>query len=249
MKKMSILTVLVMLVTITTYSVSGTYAKYTSKIDMTDEARVAKWELKLDGNKVTTEQDVKLFAESYSYNGEKYVQTLTAGERVVAPGTTGDYTFELSGDMETRFSLNVDLQTTNDFMVYYGKDANGDLVVSKTQTADATNEYHPLRYTIKKADGNLATGTKANMTFAELKAALAAYNTANSYEPGSFTKGYTISWVWEPVNTEGTLTSDEVNEIDTFMGENLSASADSIEFNVTVTATQVTTAGNGVYAE
>ena len=68
--------------------------------------------------------------------------------------------------METRFSLNVDLKATNDFMVYYGKDSNGKLVVSETQTTDATNEYHPLRYTIKKADGSLATGTKANMTFA-----------------------------------------------------------------------------------
>ena len=48
MKKMSVLTVLVMLVTLTAYSVSGTYAKYTSKIDMTDEARVAKWELLLE---------------------------------------------------------------------------------------------------------------------------------------------------------------------------------------------------------
>ena len=95
MKKMSILTVLVMLVTVTAYSVSGTYAKYTSKIDMTDEARVAKWELLLDGNKVTTEQNINLFAESYSFKNDVYVQTLTAGENVVAPGTTGEYTFEL----------------------------------------------------------------------------------------------------------------------------------------------------------
>ena len=240
MKKMSILTVLVMLVTVTAYSVSGTYAKYTSKIDMTDEARVAKWELLLDGNKVTTEQNINLFAVSYSFKNDVYVQTLTAGENVVAPGTTGEYTFELSGNMETRFTLNVDLKTANDFMVYYGKDADGNLVISKTQTADATSEYHPLRYTIKKADGTLATGTKANMTFAELKAALAAYNNANSYEPGSFTKGYTISWVWEPINVEGTLTNDEVNALDTFMGENLSVTADKVEFNVTVTATQVT---------
>ena len=215
MKKMSVLTVLVMLVTLTAYSVSGTYAKYTSKIDMTDEARVAKWELLLDGEKVTTEQTIDIFKDSYSFNGDLYVKSLAnedgTFDKVVAPGTAGEYTFELSGNMETRFNLNVDLKTVNDFVVYYGKDADGNLVVSKTATDVATNEYHPLRYTIKKADGNLATGTKANMTFAELKTALAAYNSVNSYEPGSFTKGYTISWVWEPINTVADLSDDEVH--------------------------------------
>ena len=35
---------LLMAVAMTSYSVAGTYAKYTSKIDLTDDARVAKWD-------------------------------------------------------------------------------------------------------------------------------------------------------------------------------------------------------------
>ena len=36
---------LLLAVAMTSYSVAGTYAKYTSKIDLADEARIAKWDL------------------------------------------------------------------------------------------------------------------------------------------------------------------------------------------------------------
>ena len=49
MKKMSVVTVLVMLVTLTAYSVSGTYAKYTSQIDLADEARIAVDRMAMNG--------------------------------------------------------------------------------------------------------------------------------------------------------------------------------------------------------
>lgn len=254
MKKLSVVGVLAMLVTVSLYSVSGTYAKYTSKIDFTDEARVAKWELLLDGNKVTTTQNINLFKDSYSVDGKGvYVQSID-NAKVVAPGTTGFYDLKLSGDMEVRYQLEVLVDAAaNDFVVYYDLDNDGKVTnMSKTKNGQAY-EYHPIRYTIEKlnSDGTTTPTTIPvnGLTFAQLKAALAKYNSSNSYAPGAFTKNYRISWAWDAVNandgsatataSSNTLSADNANALDTFAGENLSADADKINFAVTVVATQV----------
>ena len=62
--KMTIVAVLVALVAVTTYSVSGTYAKYTDTFEgSTDTARVAKWAIELEQNGTSAEKtfDFDLF--------------------------------------------------------------------------------------------------------------------------------------------------------------------------------------------
>lgn len=242
MKKMSILTVLVMLVTVTAYSVSGTYAKYTSSIDLADEARVAKWEFKAtDANDVELTKKINLFKDSYSFDGKTYVESWNK-ENVVAPGTTGSYTFKLAGNMEVRYQLTFDIDVANDFVVYYGFDADNNLVKSTTATDVATNEYHPLRYSVVYSrDGQKVAEIPAGDVNA-IKTALNKYavDHPEGFAPGEMNQEYEITWAWAPI-TQGTgLTDDQINELDTFAGENLSADGSMVEFGVTVTATQVT---------
>lgn len=98
-KKMTILAVLLIAVAVTAYSVSGTYAKYTTTKESTDSARVAKWG-------IGVENEIDLFAASYTG-----VQSAD-GANVVAPGTKGEYTFALTGAPETNYTLVVEATGT-----------------------------------------------------------------------------------------------------------------------------------------
>ncbi|MCI9063625.1 MAG: hypothetical protein HFJ17_03380 [Clostridia bacterium] len=89
-KKISILAVLVLTVILSTGSVAGTYAKYTSSNDFTDQARVAKWGFSFGGD---TAVAMDLFKDSYD-------GTVTSDntDRVIAPGTAYQYTFKLTNE-------------------------------------------------------------------------------------------------------------------------------------------------------
>ena len=98
--KMLAIAALLVAVAITSYSVSGTYAKYTTSKTYTDSARVAKW-----GIGMTNE--VNLFSSDY-------VDVVSAdGKDVVAPGTQGNYTFALTGTPETDYTLDVTVEGTD----------------------------------------------------------------------------------------------------------------------------------------
>ncbi len=98
MKKMTILAALVAAVTLTAYSVSGTYAKYASDFSDTSTARVAKWGVKGEVNKAN------LFLASYN---EGAVASENGADLVIAPGTEGSYSFVMSGAPEVAFKLDV----------------------------------------------------------------------------------------------------------------------------------------------
>ncbi len=95
-KKFMAVFALVLAVALTSYSVSGTYAKYTSTIESSDSARVAKWGI---GKQMT----VDLFSDSYDSDAVK------SSEKVIAPGTKGVYTFAIkdAGAPEVAYKLDV----------------------------------------------------------------------------------------------------------------------------------------------
>ncbi len=212
-KKGMALGALLMAVAITGYSVSGTYAKYISSVDLTDEARVAKWGFNVtdENGDPISDNKVNLFASSYYNNGNKYVQSLNCDvdgnncDKVVAPGTHGTYTFKLAGEMETRYNLSFEIDSANDFVVYYKAKTTGakvgdqfdkrtkaeiiaELSLASTATdkeiSDAAktagySEYRPLRYSITYTRGNDTTDLSAalkNLTADKLAAALNKYN-------------------------------------------------------------------------
>lgn len=201
-KKSMMLGGLLAAVAVTAYSVSGTYAKYISSVDLTDEARVAKWGF-------NTTNEIDLFGSSYVNTGTKYVQAFKNSDdtidNVVAPGTKGEATIALTGEMETRFNLSFNLVNAEDFVVYYlEKEVDGEKVLLKSTKADDTIfegakplEYHPIRYSIaynkvegegasKKTtavvtkDGQKVEDLLKNLDIKKLNERLEAYN-ANNY--------------------------------------------------------------------
>lgn len=115
-KKIAMLAVLVMAVIASAYSVSGTYAKYITTKTVSDSARVAKWQI----GELTT---MDLFKESYLSDA---VKSSVNGEDIVAPGTSGSYTFQVTGSVETNYRLNLEVTTATDTVgqIVYKLDGN-----------------------------------------------------------------------------------------------------------------------------
>lgn len=249
---------LLMAVAMTAYSVSGTYAKYTSKVDLTDEARVAKWEFKATDEKgnAISDNKINLFADSYYLDDatKLYVDSSNT-DKVVAPGTTGTYAFKLSGNMEVRYGLTFNIDTEKDFIVYYTKNADNtvkDMATAATKAeletkaeaaGDTIYKYRPIRYTVKYTRGTDATdltkGLITNVTLDELLTKLNAYSAAHpeGFAPKAMDQNYEIKWVWDTETEIKDLAAGQVDVLDTFAGENLSK--DTIKLGITITATQI----------
>ena len=113
MKKGKVLIAILLSFTlITAHCISGTFARYTSGMSTTDQARVARWGLNVDN-------EVDLFSESVikGLNGES-----TNEDNIIAPGTSGEYTFVISGTAETAYKVDIDVEVedfTNGRIHYY----------------------------------------------------------------------------------------------------------------------------------
>lgn len=241
-KKMTVLGVLALAVAVTASQVGGTYAKYVSSVDYTDQARVAKFQLTGAGEAVKT---IDLFAKSYTYNGEKYVQTL-ADDKVIAPGTKGSVTLDVTGTFETAYTTGISIEYVKDIAIYFGLDENGRVTTIQDDYSDATPyAYNPITYKIYgvNADGSFNTdkvietnGFSANYGLKDHK-----------YLPGEVTgrHEYALEWTWNATNsysvekedgTTVTLKKDDVNKLDTYLGEK---GTDKVEVNVSIVAEQV----------
>lgn len=250
-KKSMMLGGLLAAVVVTAYSVSGTYAKYISQVDLTDEARVAKWELKATGNgqEIAADGKIDLFANSYVNNGKTYVKAVN-DDKVIAPGTKGTYTLNLDGEMETAYFLNFKVNSTQDPVVYYTVEDGKvkDMSVNKADLTGDVKEYHPLRYTIVYTkNGNEVITDPAkkieNKTAAEAKTMLDAYNEyakANPFAAGKLAAlQYEITWKWDTRTDIAGLNEKEVDKLDTFAGQNV-ASLATAKFDVSIVAEQAT---------
>ncbi len=231
-KRNMILGGLLVAVAITSYAVSGTYAKYTSQVDVADVARVAKWGM--------GEHTVDLFANSYKntanaevvasstckiVNGnpidadgnaitDKTGAELLAAcvkEDVVAPGTAGFYAFDLSKFApETNYIIDVVDNTSTDSIGkinYYVKKVAAGAYDPNTAT------YATLFNDVADA----ATNTDYIYAGKDITKIADALNTkafdkvlaANS----SSTDVYVIGWNWAYEVDDDTTTAD-VNEKD-----------------------------------
>lgn len=164
--KKKILIINTILLIITTFVISKTFAKYKSAIDLSDEARVAKWDIEI--NKLS-DVNIDLFSDSYLNNN---VLSLN-GDKVVAPGTSGEYKFQITGAPETSYKIRID--------------------VDEEKTFDC---IHRIRYTIdnKYTTYDIEEAAYIIQNF--------IYNSNTVYEPNS-KRGennsdiHTISWLWE----------------------------------------------------
>lgn len=115
MKKMSIFALLLAAVVVTSYSVSGTYAKYTSKFESTDSARVAKWAFQINDTDVTNSFTFNLFDTVNDTDGNAETDVKDGGdtETIIAPGTQGSFTIKLANKSEVTAKYAIDYEVTN----------------------------------------------------------------------------------------------------------------------------------------
>lgn len=112
MKKKLIIVSILALSTLTFFSIKQTYAKYTSQTDFSDSARVAIWD-------VNTTVSVDLFKDSYIDSGVQSLNCEEVGDKkvcdkVVAPGTSGEFRWTITGAPETNYKMRVEYQDVVD---------------------------------------------------------------------------------------------------------------------------------------
>lgn len=209
MKKEKVLVVFAILVLIlatTMLTISNTSAKYITSANGTDSARVAHWNIN------TTNNIKDLFASSYT--------NVTPGSEeqgVIAPGTSGTYSFTIDGDVETAYTLSI---------IASGSDeVNG-----------AVSDYNPIKYSFTKPNTgdnkeSKPTITTDNMTFEELKSAINGIDDGKQVHKAGSLSGdtYTIGWTWE---------LDGNDEKDTLLGNLVSKGDKTISLSVNIVATQ-----------
>lgn len=117
-KKMSLLVALVFAVVLTGYSVSGTYAKYTSQSVGTDTARVAKWAFTIGDSTSSTDKDFtfdlfKTVGDTNAPTADDTDVKNGTNENIIAPGTEGQFEIELANNSEVNAKYSVVYTVTN----------------------------------------------------------------------------------------------------------------------------------------
>lgn len=206
-KVMLIFSLLILLCAVVLFQMSSTYAKYNTAVKGNDSARVAHWNIN------TTNNIGDLFASSYTN-----IAPGTEEQGIIAPGTSGSYSFTIDGDVETSYTLSINAAGVDE--------VNG-----------AVEGYNPIQYSFtrpNKGDDKATnpTITTSKMSFAELKEAISTIDDGSQiHKPGTLGGDtYTIGWTWE---------IDGDNEKDTLLGNLVSRGDKTISLAVNITATQV----------
>lgn len=186
--------------------ISNTSAKYVTYANGTDSARVAHWNIN------TTNNIKDLFASSYMN-----VAPGSEEQGIIAPGTSGTYSFTIDGDVETAYTLSIR--------------ANGNDEVN-----GAVSDYNPIKYSFTKPNtgddkASKPTVTTENMTFEELKSAINNIDDGVQVHNAGSLGGdtYTIGWTWE---------LDGNDEKDTLLGNLVSKGDKTISLSVNIAVTQ-----------
>lgn len=141
---------------ITAHYTSGTYAKYTSSMETTDTARAARWG-------INVENEVDLFHDSV-IQGLK--GSSTNDDNIIAPGTSGEYTFMISGTSETAYKIDIDaeLEDYTGGRIHYYWDGEemptGADLVSVLETALSNNKVYAPGCDLENTQGKHTIGWK-----------------------------------------------------------------------------------------
>lgn len=233
-KVMRIAVVLVALVLATSCFVGSTFAKYVTKGEASDSARVAKFGVEIDTD------DFEIFSEDYDTDDATYstdittsVETSVDGEKLVAPGTAGDFgSFGLTGTPEVAVKVEFSLE---------------DVVL--TGWLDENNDFYcPLNITIGSTTVHGLLYDSADKLIKKLETVVAKElddNAVASFAPNTdlstdYTAPITMSWEW-PFESGKTADEIEENDVhDTFLGDEAAdGNASEIEFKFNVKVTQI----------
>ena len=131
-RMMRLASMLLVAVLMTTCTISGTFAKYVTKGEASDTARVAKWGVTVTPNGTIFAKEYDVDDGTYSGTGDKSVISSDEWD-VIAPGTTKSMTeVQITGTPEvaTRVTYDADVALDGDWIV-------------------AGDEYCPIIFTVE----------------------------------------------------------------------------------------------------
>ena len=196
-KMMRLASGLLVAVLITTSTISGTFAKYTTSGEAEDEARVAKFGVTVTA---TTEG---MFAETYAGGEGEDTISVEADTKVVAPGTSGSLAaFEITGDPEV------------------------DVKVTYTATADLGDNwvvddefYCPLVFTVGSETVDGSTYTSAAALEADIAEKIEREIYYDTTEDFAVSDTFDVSWEWPFEVGTDEVTKAANNAKDTALGD------------------------------
>lgn len=235
-KKFMGLMALVAGVAITTFSVSGTYAKYVSTSTGTDKARVAKWGIGEEPLKID------LFDESYTN-----VANGSSDLKIIAPGTSGSYEFTLDPTVykatEVGYEIKSDVTITDQIgqIVYWLTDAtDGD----HNTFASVKDEAGIIKY--KSGGFNEVASTDISDLETAIEDAVTGSAEAGSALTAKVSKVLHWEWIYDGENVTNQVggTSITTDAVDTQKGKEASEARDdntisNVTMTVNITATQI----------
>lgn len=221
---------LLVLTLITSCFVGGTFAKYVTKGNSTDSARVAKWGVKVEANGTT-------FAKKYATDTANVTGTIAYSvisadadvsadaDKVIAPGTKGDMVkMTITGTPEV--AVKVSYTATFDVEGWNITDTNG-----------TSKFYCPLQI---KVDGTTIDGTGFDDKAAFKEAVEREISGSTNYGAGTDLTGVTapsVSWAWPfEASTVTGVKNPQTDKNDTALGD---AGSAKISLTITTTVTQI----------
>ena len=108
---MRVASALLVAVLLTTCAIAGTFAKYTTEVEASATARVAKWAFILEDESIANDFTFNLF--DYT-DGNVDVNGLNDDAKVIAPGTTGEFAIDLTNNSEVNAQYTISFTETNE---------------------------------------------------------------------------------------------------------------------------------------
>lgn len=221
---MRLASALLVLVMLTTCAISGTFAKYVTANNGSDNARVAKFGVEIEIDDTIFSNSYKNEATTWTENEtgrDITVQTKTSTEgNIIAPGTEGALAgFTVTGTPE----VDVEVTYTATLTLTGWEDEDG-------------NEYCPIEITVgsetfKVGEGNITTVAELKTAVEEAIVGKTAIYDTNT-DLTAVDDDLTVSWAWDYTG------NDDVN--DTFLGDEAAeGNPATIELAVSMTITQV----------
>ncbi len=224
-KSMRVAVGILALTLITSCFVGGTFAKYTTKGEAADTARVAAFGVQINasGSLFNTQYSTDDKTNPEDTEGNKITISVNSSndDKVVAPGTTNTdkLTFGVTGTPEVAVQVKFAIADGYTDVILPA----GDYPDQTTNVADKTfnlaKEYRPSRFTLAK-DGAAVTGAD-KVTLPELMTVLNGLteNYAPNTNLANAIGSYTLTWEWVFENAiDGDTDYAIVDAADTYLG-------------------------------
>ena len=230
---MRVASLLMVCVLATTCGISGTFAKYVTKADAQDDARVAKW-------------GVTIGVVSETAFGEKYNNTVVAdgvkvvstGGDVVAPGTEGTLgTVAIAGQPEVMVDVAVDVNfeiagwVVPDAINYF---PIAIVVAGEVVDIDVDATVEDIEEAVEAAVLEAVFGNADAITIdGGVSSKVVRYDANHNFGVAGDTD-VTVGWYWP------FYVSEQFDKYDTALGDQAAAGdAATIEFSISISVTQV----------